>query len=54
MNTRGDATRGWIVNIASVAGLRAFQGAHAYTASKHAVMGLTKEVAVYIFSIPTK
>ncbi|KAF8866591.1 NAD(P)-binding protein [Acephala macrosclerotiorum] len=43
---RGDRTRGWIVNVASTAGLIALGGAPSYTTSKHAVMGLTKQIAV--------
>lgn len=46
VNSRGDATRGWIVNTASLAGLVAFAGTPAYTTSKHAVVGLTKQIAV--------
>ncbi len=38
--------RGSVVNVASVAGLVAFQGAPAYAASKHGVVGLTKTAAV--------
>lgn len=45
-NSRGDRTRGWIVNVVSAAGLVALPGAPAYVASKHASMGLTKEVAM--------
>ncbi|KUJ20154.1 NAD(P)-binding protein [Mollisia scopiformis] len=45
-NSRGDATRGWIVNVASLAGIVGFQGAPAYTTSKHAVVGLTKEIGL--------
>ena len=37
---------GCIVNNASVAGLVGFQGTPAYVASKHAVVGLTKNVAL--------
>lgn len=37
---------GSIVNIASVAGLQGFPGHCAYSASKHAVIGLTKTAAV--------
>lgn len=36
---------GSIVNIASIAGLRGLEGMSIYTASKHAVVGLTKAVA---------
>ncbi|CZR51289.1 related to dehydrogenases with different specificities (related to short-chain alcohol dehydrogenases) [Phialocephala subalpina] len=45
-NSRGDATRGWIVNVASLAGIVGFQGAPSYTMSKHAVVGLTKEIGI--------
>lgn len=45
-NSRGDATRGWIINVASLAGLVSFAGAPSYTMSKHAVVGLTKEIGV--------
>ena len=37
---------GAIVNVSSVAGMRGFPSAAAYVASKHAVSGLTKAVAV--------
>lgn len=37
---------GCIVNIASVAGVQGFPGHCAYSASKHAVIGLTKTAAV--------
>jgi NAD(P)-dependent dehydrogenase (short-subunit alcohol dehydrogenase family) len=36
---------GNIVNVASIAGLRAMRGAAAYVTSKHAVLGLTKAAA---------
>ena len=45
-NGRGDQTRGWIVNMASILGNVALTGAPSYTVSKHAVMGITKQVAV--------
>lgn len=45
-NSRGDATRGWIVNVASLAGLVVLGGAPSYTTSKHAVVGLTKQIGV--------
>jgi NAD(P)-dependent dehydrogenase (short-subunit alcohol dehydrogenase family) len=41
------AGRGSIVNVSSEAGLRASASGAAYTASKHAVNGLTKSVAVF-------
>ncbi len=37
---------GCIVNVASVAGLRALPNSAAYSASKHAVIGLTKTAAL--------
>ena len=40
------ATGGAIVNVASVAGLAGWQGAAAYTASKHGVVGLTRTAAL--------
>ncbi|CAG8983655.1 hypothetical protein HYALB_00004086 [Hymenoscyphus albidus] len=45
-NSRGDETRGWIVNTASLAGVVALPGAPAYTTSKHAVVGLTRQLGV--------
>jgi NAD(P)-dependent dehydrogenase (short-subunit alcohol dehydrogenase family) len=44
MRDQGDG--GAIVNTSSVAGLRGFAGLAPYTASKHAVMGLTKTAAI--------
>lgn len=41
---------GSIVNVASVAGLIGFPGGAAYAASKHAVVGLTKSVALEVAS----
>ncbi|MFN7960453.1 MAG: SDR family NAD(P)-dependent oxidoreductase [Thermoanaerobaculia bacterium] len=42
------AQRGWgrVVNVASVAGLRGAAYISAYTASKHAVLGLTRSLAI--------
>jgi 3-oxoacyl-[acyl-carrier protein] reductase len=40
------ARSGYIVNISSVAGFRVYAGQAAYAASKHAVMGITKGLAV--------
>lgn len=41
--------RGSIVNCASVNSLMTMQGVAAYTASKHAVHGITKTVGVHSF-----
>src|SRR6266536_925223 len=46
VNSRGDVTRGWIVNMASTGGLIALGGAPSYTTSKRAVVGLTKQTAI--------
>jgi len=40
------AKSGYIINISSVLGFRAYVNQGAYTATKHAVMGLTKALAV--------
>lgn len=40
-------TKGVIVNIASIAGTRDFSSGAAYTASKHGILGLTKNTGVY-------
>lgn len=45
-NDRGDATRGWIVNTASMLGVVGTANAPSYVASKHAVVGLTKAIAI--------
>jgi len=42
----GVMDRGWIVNTASIQGLAAYYNTPAYTSSKHAVLGLTKQVAL--------
>ncbi len=39
------ARRGYIINISSVVGFKGYPNQAAYTASKHAVMGLTKSLA---------
>ena len=39
-------TGGVIVNVASIAGFRAAAGISAYVASKHAVVGLTRNLAL--------
>jgi 3-oxoacyl-[acyl-carrier protein] reductase len=38
--------KGYIINISSVVGFKGYPNQSAYTASKHAVMGLTKSLAV--------
>lgn len=45
-NERGDHTRGWIVNTASMLGLVGFARAPVYVTSKHAVVGMTKQIAI--------
>ena len=40
------ARRGFIINIASVVGFKGYAGQSAYAASKRAVMGITKSLAV--------
>jgi len=40
------AGRGYIINISSVVGFKGYPNQSAYTASKHAVMGITKSLAV--------
>ena len=46
INSRGDSTRGWIINMASAGGLVALRGASSYITSKHAVVGMTKQIAI--------
>ncbi len=46
MRIMREARRGSIVNAASIAGVRGFRGLAAYTASKHAVVGLSKSAAL--------
>jgi len=38
--------RGYIINLSSVVGFKGYPNQSAYTASKHAIMGLTKSLAV--------
>ncbi|KAF2719237.1 NAD(P)-binding protein [Polychaeton citri CBS 116435] len=45
-NARGECTRGWIVNAASTVGTVAHPNALAYTTSKFAVVGMTKQMAI--------
>jgi 3-oxoacyl-[acyl-carrier protein] reductase len=42
------AKRGFIINISSVVGFKGYPKQSAYTATKHAVMGLTKSLAVEV------
>ncbi|KAF2395845.1 bacilysin biosynthesis oxidoreductase bacC [Trichodelitschia bisporula] len=44
---RDDGTRGVIVNIISAAGIRGHRAGAAYTASKHALVGLTRNTAAF-------
>ncbi|MBD8036151.1 SDR family oxidoreductase [Solibacillus sp. A46] len=43
---KSKSTGGFVINIASLAGLQANSGMSLYTASKHAVVGLTKNAAL--------
>lgn len=45
-NSRGERTGGWIINLASIGGHVGLAGAPSYAASKHAVIGLTRAIAV--------
>ncbi|KAK3173835.1 hypothetical protein Dsin_032875 [Dipteronia sinensis] len=45
-NARGERTRGKIINAASMLGLVAIGGTPNYVPSKHAVVGLTKQIAL--------
>jgi len=45
-NARGDQTRGWIINTASMLGLIGVPGGPCYVPSKHAVVGITRQVAI--------
>ncbi|KAK0277210.1 hypothetical protein LTR35_010120 [Friedmanniomyces endolithicus] len=45
-NARGERTRGWIINAASMLGLIGLANTPAYTTSKHAVVGMTKQMAI--------
>jgi len=46
MRMMAPAGRGYIINIASVVGIKGYPNQSGYTASKHAVMGFTKSLAV--------
>lgn len=45
-NARGERTRGWIVNAASMLGLIGLPQASCYVPSKHAVIGMTKQMGI--------
>ncbi|KAK5124913.1 hypothetical protein LTR85_001103 [Meristemomyces frigidus] len=45
-NARGERTRGWIVNAASMLGTIGVPNAPCYVPSKHAVVGMTKQMAI--------
>lgn len=45
-NARGERTRGWIINTASMLGLVGIRGAPCYVPAKHAVVGMTKQIAI--------
>lgn len=45
-NSRGERARGWIVNMASMLGTVGFPNTPCYTPSKHAVVGMTRQIAV--------
>lgn len=45
-NARGERTRGWIVNAASILGLVGSAFVNSYVPSKHAVVGMTKQMAI--------
>ncbi|MCJ1446629.1 MAG: hypothetical protein MMC23_007135 [Stictis urceolatum] len=45
-NYRGDRTRGWIINTASVYGLVAAVHSACYAPTKHTVIGITQQVAL--------
>lgn len=45
-NARGERTRGWIVNAASMLGTVGVANAPCYVPSKHAVVGMTKQMAI--------
>ena len=47
LKNNAEGPKGAIVNIASIAGFRGFVSGTAYTVSKHGVLGLTKNTAVY-------
>ncbi len=45
-NARGDRPRGWIINTASMLGLIGLSNGPCYVPTKHAVVGITKQVAI--------
>lgn len=44
-NARGDRTRGWILNVSSAYGFIGQTSLPAYVPSKHAVIGITRQMA---------
>jgi len=45
-NARGDRPRGWIINTASMLGLIGLGNGPCYVPTKHAVVGITRQVAI--------
>ena len=45
-NACGDRTRGWIINTASILGLIGLENGPCYAQAKHAVVGITRQVAI--------
>jgi NAD(P)-dependent dehydrogenase (short-subunit alcohol dehydrogenase family) len=45
-NARGDRTRGWIINTASMLGLIGLHHTPCYVPAKHAVVGMTRQIAI--------
>jgi NAD(P)-dependent dehydrogenase (short-subunit alcohol dehydrogenase family) len=45
-NARGESTRGWIINTASMLGLIGLANGPCYVPTKHAVVGITRQVAI--------
>jgi NAD(P)-dependent dehydrogenase (short-subunit alcohol dehydrogenase family) len=45
-NARGDRTRGWIINVASMLGFIRLANRSCYVSAKHTVVGITRQVAI--------
>ena len=45
-NARGDRPRGWIINTASMLGLVGMHNGPCYVPTKHAVVGITRQIAI--------